>query len=86
MIDFENSHTSASSFAIYKGTTINVLGIDNNTIAGSSIATTWIHGRSVLFATQATYFIVSPVVGTQAISTAGSAPQFTARITILKIA
>ena len=66
-------------------TTIRVTVADQ-TIAGSSTATTWIHGRAVVVAAAPTYIIITPVTGTQSIPTAGTAAgEFTARITILKI-
>jgi len=86
VVDFENSADAAWSLALYTGLTVGTLAIDNNTIAGASTATTWIHGRSILLAPVPTFFIVSPVVGTQAIPTAGTAAQFVARLTVLKIA
>lgn len=87
VIDFENSADAAWSLALYKSVTTQTETIDTNTIAGASTATTWIHGRSILVAAAPTYFIISPVTGTQAIPTAGTAAgEYIARLTILKIA
>jgi hypothetical protein len=91
MLDFESSGTSGSgaAFAIYKAAAPGGLaaGIDNDTIAGSATSTTWIHGRAVVIAAVPTYVMISPVVATVAIPTAGPAAGFfEARLTVLKIA
>ncbi len=87
MIDFETSADAAWSLAIYKSLVTQLEAIDTNTIAGASTATTWIHGRAIINAVAPTYFIISPVTGTQSIPTAGTAAgEFIARLTILKIA
>lgn len=88
MIDFENSADAASSFAIYQGSSNTVLTVNNDTIAGASTATSWIHGRAIIRSTTGnTWMMVSPVTGTAAIPTAGTAAgQYIARITFLKIA
>jgi hypothetical protein len=87
LVDFENSNGSAWSLAVYKGGSPTAMAIDTNTIAGSSTATTWIHGRAyVTSAPGANWFMISPVVGTAAIPTAGTAAgQFIARLTILRL-
>lgn len=87
MIDYENSADAAWSLAIYKGAaTSGPYTIDTNTISGSSTATTWIHGRAIVNAVAPVFMIISPVTGTQAIPTAGTAAgEFIARLTILKI-
>lgn len=88
MIDFENSAAAASSFAIYQGSSNTAVAIKPNTIAGSTTATSWIHGRAIVESVVgAQWIIVSSVVGTAAIPTAGTAAgEYTARITFLKIA
>lgn len=87
VIDFENSADAAWSLAIYKSLVTQLEVIDTNTIAGASTGTTWIHGRAIISAAAPTYIIISPVTGTQAIPTAGTAAgEFIARLTILKIA
>ena len=86
MVDWENSNDAAWSLAIYKSTTTQTEAIDTNTIVGSSTATTWIHGRAIVVAAAVTYLMISPVTGTHAIPTAGTASgDFVARITFLKI-
>jgi hypothetical protein len=89
VIDYEMSLGSAGSVAIYTGATVGSLAIDNNTIAGSSTATTWIHGRGVEVVAPATtlFFMISSVVGTADVVTAGTAAGFfMVRVTILKVA
>lgn len=89
IVDFENSADAAWSLAIYKSVVSPVVlgDIDTNTIAGASTATTWIHGRAIIVAAAPTFFIISPVTGTQGIPTAGTAAgEFIARLTVLKIA
>ena len=89
MIDFENSNDAAWSLSIRTSPVVNgpYNTVDENTIAGSTTATTWIHGRAIIVAAAPTWFIISPVTGTQSIPTAGTAAgEFTARLTVLKIA
>ncbi len=87
IFDYEMSLGSAGSVAIYKGPNAGALAIDNNTIAGSSTATTWIHGRAVEQATAGQVFAISSVVGTAAVVPAGTAAGFfMIRLTILQIA
>lgn len=88
LLDYEMSLESAGSVAIYTGATSGTLAIDNNTIAGSTTATTWIHGRAGVVVSGASLVVaISSVVGTAAVATAGTAAGFfTIRLTILKIA
>lgn len=88
IIDYENSADAAWSLAIYQGVSNTVLAIDTETISGASTATTWIHGRAIITsAVGDDWIMISPVVGTQSIPTAGTAAgEFIARLTILKIA
>lgn len=87
VIDYENSADAAWSLAIYQGSSNTVLTIVNHTISGASTATTWIHGRAIIQSTVGNQWImVSPVVGTQAIPTAGTAAgRFEARITFIRL-
>jgi hypothetical protein len=86
VIDYEMSLESASSVAIYTGSTLETLVVDKTTISGSSTATSWIHGRSLLSIEIPTIIAISPVVGTAAVVTAGTAAGiFMIRLTILKI-
>ena len=81
------SLTSAGSVAIYKGPAAGSLAVDNDTIAGSTTATTWIHGRSVEEVSTTLVVAISSVVGTAAVTTAGTAAGFyMVRITFLKVA
>lgn len=88
MVDYENSADAAWSLAIYQGASNTVLAVNTNTISGASTATTWIHGRAIITSTIGNdWIIISPVTGTQAIPTAGTAAgEFIARLTLLKIA
>jgi hypothetical protein len=88
IVDWENSNDAAWSLAIYQGLDASSMTIINETIAGSSSATTWIHGRAtIVSAVGNQWMMVSPVTGTHAIPTAGTAAgMFIARITFLKIA
>lgn len=89
-VDFESSGSSGSgaAFAIYKSATLGTIasGIDNNTVSGSSTSTTWIHGRAIVVVAVPTYIMISPVVATVSIPTAGPATGlYTARINFLQI-
>lgn len=85
--DYEMSLESAGSVAMYKGATAGTLAIDTNTIAGSTTATTWIHGRAFQVVPTSLVVAISSVVGTAAVTTAGTAAGFfMIRLTILKLA
>jgi hypothetical protein len=88
ILDYEMSLGSAGSVAIYKGPNSGALAIDNNTIAGSTTATTWIHGRAVVVVGGAPVVAaISSVVGTAAVVTAGTAAGFfMIRLTVIQVA
>jgi hypothetical protein len=89
IIDYELSLGSAGSIALYLGAAVGSVAIDNNTIAGSTTATSWIHGRATEVIVTGTndHIILSSVVGTAAVVTAGTAAGFfIVRMTFLKIA
>jgi len=88
IVDYEMSLGSAGSVGIYTGATPTTLALDPNTIAGSSTATTWIHGRALVNASLTPVFAISSVTGTAAVVDAGNASpnSFMIRLTILKIA
>jgi hypothetical protein len=86
VIDYEMSLEAAGSVAIYSGPSAALLAIDTNTISGSTTATTWIHGRAIQNVLASSVFALSSVVGTAAVSTAGTSAPFMIRLTILKIA
>lgn len=88
VLDYEMSLGSAGSVAIYTGATAGTLAIDNNSVAGSTTATTWIHGRSVVtVGVTPVVAAISPVVGTNAVVTAGTATGiYMVRLTIVKVA
>lgn len=91
VVDFENSSDAAWSLAIYQShtSTFTLIDVLDDTIAGSSTATTWIHGRAYVNINGDignTWICISPVTGTQAIPTAGTAAgEFVARITFLRL-
>lgn len=87
VIDYEMSLGAAGSVVLYTGATLLGVAIDPTTVAGSTTATTWIHGRSVQVVTSPFYFEVTSHTGTAAVVTAGTAAGvFMIRLTILKIA
>lgn len=88
VFDYEMSLHDAGSVAIYTGLTSGSLAIDNNTIAGSTTATTWIHGRAFVVVPVGAPLVaaISSVTGTAAVVTAGTAAGFyVVRLTILQV-
>ena len=80
------SLSSAGSVAIYVGPNAGSLAIDTNTVAGSSTATTWIHGRALVEVPGVSLVAaISSVVGSAVVVPAGTAPQIMIRLTIIKI-
>ena len=76
---------SAGSVGIYTGPSVGSLTLDVNTIAGSTTATTWIHGRAVVVVATTTVIAISPVVGNATVATTGTdSAHFMIRVTILK--
>ena len=86
VIDYETSLLAASSIAIYTGPNSSSLSIDSNTVSGSTTATTWIHGRAIESVSTSLVIAISSVVGTAAVTTAGTETSYMIRLTILKIA
>jgi hypothetical protein len=88
VFDYEMSLGSAGSVGIYTGPNSGALALDTNTVAGSTTATTWIHGRAfVVVGGAPVVAAISSVVGTAAVVTAGTdAGSFMIRLTILKVA
>ena len=87
IFDYEMSLAAAGSVALYVGPSSGSLAIDNNTIAGSSTGTTWIHGRSIETVATTLVVAVSSVVGTANVVSAGTAAgHYMIRLTILKVA
>jgi hypothetical protein len=75
---------SAGTVAVYL--TSPVASMLAPSITGSSTAATWIHGTAVFTTTAPTSFIVSPVVGTSAVVTAGTAASaYVDRVTIARM-
>jgi len=66
MLDYEMSLTSAGSIGIYTSTSsIGPFAQDTNTVAGSTNATTWIHGRAIVQVLTSLSVIISSVVEQQ---------------------
>jgi hypothetical protein len=86
ILDYEMRLGAAGSVAIYKGATSGSLAIDTNTVAGSSTATTWIHGRAFVVVTTSLVVAISSVVGTAAVVLAGTSSEYMIRLTVLQIA
>jgi hypothetical protein len=87
MLDYEMSLEAAGSVAVYVGSDADSLAIDTDSIAGSTMPSTWIHGRSIVTVGNILTVTTSPVVGTAAVTIAERAIGFyTIRLTILKIA
>jgi hypothetical protein len=86
IVDFENSASTAESIAVYQGATNLILAVLANSTTGATTVTTWIHGRTPIVSTVGNQWImISPVVGTLTIPTAGTASGFIARVTFLKV-
>jgi len=85
VIDYEMSLGSASSVGLMTGPTSGSLVLDANTVAGSSTATTWIHGRSVINVATVLVIAVTSVVGTAAVVLAGTSTEYMIRIIIMKL-
>lgn len=79
---------SAGSIALYKGATAGSLAIDNQTIAGSSTATTWISMTAAVVVSSAPVVVaVSSAVGTANVVASGTAAGFyTVRVNITRVA
>jgi hypothetical protein len=71
--------------AVYTGATSGSLFIDTNTVSGSTTGTTWIHGRAIKEVPTSLVVAISSVVGTAAVTTAGTSDDYMIRITMLKI-
>ena len=91
MVDYETSTSSVGPLVISQGL-INVIPTDYtadiNTKAGSTTATTWIHGRGIVESSVALgqWIIVGPTDSvTAAVVPTGGAPQYIVRVTFLKI-
>jgi len=86
LLDYEMSFNQGSAVAIYRGPNAGALTIDNNTIAGSATATTWIHGRAFVDVVATSEVVaICPCVGSPTIVLAGGSTAYMVRLTILKI-
>jgi hypothetical protein len=87
ILDYETSLVGPSSIGIYTGANAGSLVLDTNSVAGSTTATTWIHGRVIEVSTGSLSVGVSPVdIAATVTSTGTDAAVFMIRLTILKIA
>jgi len=88
IVDFETSMSSIGPIAI--STSLFTGGpytVDINSKAGSTTATTWVHGRSIINATSATFAIIGPTDSVvAAVAPTGGSPEYIVRVTFLKIA
>ena len=86
VLNYEMSLGAAGSVGLYTGASIAAATLDTNSIAGSTTATTWIHGRSfVTVAGTPVVVALSSVVGTAAVVLAGTSTEYMIRLTVLKI-
>lgn len=86
VLDYEMSLSAAGSIGLYTGSSVLNLNLDNNTIAGSTTGTTWIHGRAfVVVSTTPVVVAVSPVTINATVTTAGIGSSYMIRLTILKM-
>jgi hypothetical protein len=85
-LNYEMSLGAAGSVAVYTGPTSGSMIIDPDSVAGSTTATTWIHGRHFVHVATSLVVGISSVVGTAAVVTAGSdASSYMIRLTMLKL-
>jgi len=54
-IDYETSFTASASMAVWYGLTTSTMAMDTNTITGSTVAATWLHGRTCVILSVPTY-------------------------------
>jgi len=85
-IDFESSFTTAASIAVSKGPTIDSLVVDPNTTTGSTVANTWIHGRTIEVVTSILYVIITPLNADLTTSEIGTTGQYPFRVTFVRMA
>ncbi len=73
-IDYECSLAAAGSIGIVQGATFNALSLNNNTVAGSTAVTTWIHGRCLLSVVSGVNNVIAlaPALGPATVVSAGN--------------
>jgi len=90
MVDYETSMSSVGPIGISTSPSngVGTYTFDNTSKSGSTTATTWVHGRSIIKVNSGgTYMIVGPTDSvTAAVVTTGGAPQYIVRVTFLKLA
>jgi hypothetical protein len=85
LIDWENAISADWSLAVWQGATVASMAIRTESIAGSSIAQTWIHGRTFVNTVNGVFVMVSPGFSTAAIPADGDSSLYMARITFLQV-
>ena len=85
-LDYEMSLEGKAAIAVYKGPAVGSLAVDNDSIAGSTTSTTWVHGRHFeLVGPDPLVIMISSVGATPAVPVAGSSDVYMVRLTILKL-
>jgi len=87
MISFGANLSSTGPIGIYKGPSLGSLVYDANTMVGSTVSTTWVAGQAVLTVAAGTIVSIGASVSTAVVAVSGTgAPNYTVRVTFLKIA
>lgn len=86
MVDYELSSDSPISLALWTSPVSGLESANNDTVAGSLIPGTWIHGRAIISAMASpVYIMLSPISGVLSVAPSGPSRMFTVRLTILKL-
>jgi hypothetical protein len=90
VLDYEASFdltTPGAAMGVYTGPNAGSLALDTNTVAGTGVATNWVHGRSfVIVGPNPVVVAISSVSSTPTVVTSGPAPEISIRLSILKVA
>ncbi len=87
MISFGANLSSTGPIGIYKGVAVGSLTYDDNTMTGSTVSTTWVAGQAILTVATGTVVSIGASVSTAVVAVSGTAaPNYTVRVTFLKIA
>jgi hypothetical protein len=87
VIDYGMNLSSTGPVGLYTGTAVGSLAFDQNTMTGSTVSTTWVNGRSILTVASGTVVALGASVSTGVVAVSGTgAPNYTVRVTFLKIA
>jgi hypothetical protein len=86
LFDYETSLEDPGAIGLYIGTALDNMTLDQFTVAGSTTALTWIHGRALVQVTDhAKVVAVSPVSGPATVCDAGGTGLRMIRVTIYRI-